>query len=48
MTDLTNLMLDCLISDSITDLERGKITILQFNNRIKKLEKQKEDNKCTI
>ena len=45
---MTDSMIDCLIANSITALERKEITILQFDNRIKKYEKQKEANKCTI
>lgn len=44
----TELQISMLEADAVTALERKEITILQFDNRIKKYEKMKEENKCTI
>jgi hypothetical protein len=40
---MNELMIDCLIADSISSLEHKNITKEQFDNRIKKLEKMKEE-----
>lgn len=39
----TKLMIDCLEADAVTALERKVITIKQFENRIKRLNKLRDD-----
>ena len=38
---MTKLQIDCLVADALTAMELKKITVEQFDNRIKRLEKLK-------